>query len=87
MKECAVCGNKYNDADPSTRPPACSEDCWNIWIKMVDHREEPCWIPGCLEVYCGIRTPGYCFECDVFKVEREIQKRGINKDALLWGSY
>ncbi len=84
MKNCVVCWKEYNDADPVVRPPTCSERCWWFWTHVVDHRDEPCWIS--LEVNCGIRTEGYCYECDVFKVEEEVKRLGLNKDDLI-GDY
>ncbi len=86
MEKCVVCGNDYNSSDPKTRPPTCSESCRWIWVNAVDHKGEPCWIPGCLEVFCGTRTSGYCHECEVFKIEEEIKKRGLNKEVLI-GNY
>lgn len=86
MEKCVACGKAYNRFDPTTYPPTCSEGCWWFWINVADHRNEPCWIQGCLEVYCGIRTEGYCYECDVFKVEQEIKRLGLNKKDLI-GNY
>lgn len=83
---CAVCDKIFNSLDPSTYPPTCSKECWLIWTKVVNHKGESCWIPGCIEVFCGIRTPGYCVECEVFKIEEEIKKRGLNKNDLI-GNY
>ena len=79
---CPVCGEEYSPFNPSANPPACSKEYWFFWTTVWDHRGNPCWITGCLEVFCGIRTPGYCCECDVFKTEEEIKKRRIDKDEL-----
>lgn len=86
LEKCVFCKREYSSADPVTRPPTCSESCWGRWICSVDHREGPCWMPGYLEVYCGIRTPGHCYKCDIFRVEREIKKKRQNKDILI-GNY
>lgn len=84
MKECKVCGKEYNDADPASRPPTCSENCFWLWTHVVDHKGKSCWIS--LEVYCGTHSTGYCYECRVFKVEQEVKKLGLNKDDLI-GNY
>lgn len=77
LNRCVICEKPYNPSDPSSRPPICSDEhCWWLWTKVQDHRGAPCWIAGCLEVFCGTRTQGYCSECDVFKTNEEIKKGG-----------
>lgn len=74
-ENCPICGKFYNPLDPLTRSPTCSQACWQIWIKFIHHGGFPCWIAGCKEVDCGVRTPGYCDGCEVFKVEQAKGKR------------
>lgn len=86
MEKCLICGKEFNSFDPLAHPPTCSKDCWWLWITVVDHKGRPCWIKDCLEVSCGIHNSGYCQDCQVFKIEEEINKRGLNKGALI-GNY
>ncbi|MBI2450144.1 MAG: hypothetical protein HYV47_01255 [Candidatus Nealsonbacteria bacterium] len=83
IDRCPICKSEFINRDYH---PTCSKACWWIWVNAVSHREAPCWLDGCLEVYCGIRTPGYCHECDVFAVRDEIKKRGLDEDTL-FGNY
>lgn len=85
-EKCAVCGKDYNPFDPLAWPPVCRKICWLKWVYLTDHKGQSCWVPGCLEVYCGTRTDGYCYKCEVFKIEEEIRKRGLNKETLI-GNY
>ncbi len=86
MENCAVCWKEYNSFDPAAHPPTCSKICFDLWISVINHKGTTCWVPDCMEVYCGIRTPGRCQECEVFKIEEEIRKRGLNKDVII-GNY
>ena len=83
---CSVCQREYNAADPLARPPTCSESCWRFWTHIIDHSKEPCWIPGCLEVSCGVITPGYCWQCEIFITKEVLRERGIDKNRLI-GNY
>lgn len=86
MERCVICEKEYNDYNPMSRPPTCSVVCWEKLIYEIDHQGKPCWIPGCLEVFCGTHTDGICYKCEVFKIEEEIKKRGLDKEALI-GKY
>ena len=73
-----ICHKFYNPLDSLVYPPTCSQECWWIWTHAIHHGGSPCWIPGCSEVDCGVRTPGYCDGCKVFKAEKS---KGKYKDS------
>lgn len=84
MKICEVCRSEHDGSDSANRPgnpPTCSGNCFLEWINKVDHRGKSCWVS--LEVFC--RNPR-CIDCEVFKVEAEVFKRGLNKADLI-GNY
>ncbi len=78
---CPVCQNPV----PEERDDLfCSDECFKFFTLAFvceDRKEQPCWIS--LEVFC--RT-GDCLNCEVYKVELEIKRRGLNKADLI-GNY
>lgn len=87
MKQCLICDNYLPDHDPKKDWPVCPQACFWILTQAINHRETACWI-SC-EVYC---QNGYCVsfdehdvrqECEVFKLERVIKERGLDKEELI----
>lgn len=95
MEECEVCGNEYNDTDPTTEPPACSKDCFWLLSHATNHKDTACWIS--MEIFCSIgevhpgtteafHRTGYCNECHIFQLDQKWRAAGINKEDLI-GNY